>query len=54
MKDGNLPSDLLQDFYARAGKGDRSFITNYFYKVLKYNGDKHIGKLKYKLKRNLN
>ena len=54
MRDGLTPGEVLQDFYERAGKGDRSFLLHYFHAILRMNSDKHIGKLNYKLKRNAN
>jgi len=54
MKDNLMPGEVLQDFYERAGKGDKSFLLHYFHSIMRLNGDKHIGKLNYKLKRNTN
>jgi len=54
MRDGLTPGEVLQDFYERAGKGDRSFLLHYFHAIMRMSGDKHVGKLNYKLKRNSN
>jgi len=52
VRGADIPYNLVQEFYAQAGKGDRSFYTHYFYKILRLNNDSNLIKLKYKLKRN--
>ena len=52
MRDDKTPGEVLQDFYNRAGKGDKSYLLHYFHSILRTSGDKHVGKLNYKLKRN--
>jgi len=53
IENGN-PYDKLNSFYAKARNGDRSFIRDPFYRLMRVNRDRETKKLKYILDRNTN
>jgi len=47
-----VPHEILNSYYAMASKGDSSYMTKPFFRLLRQLGDPEVRKLKYRLKRN--
>ena len=45
------PSTILTSYYERANKGDNTFMTSSFYRVLRQTKDSEVRKLRYRVKR---
>ncbi|MGK0446575.1 MAG: hypothetical protein ACJA2M_000344 [Polaribacter sp.] len=46
------PSEILNVFYEKAAIGDKSFMSDPFFRLLRHSGDIEARKLRYRLKRN--